>query len=129
MIEHEDAAHEIVGLRIWKDQKFGMAVFSSGIIDVFEFDDEERYWQNSIGFPSEENDMSSGKFFRRLQKFHNEHDEILSHYFRGQTLVILGSNSGLNELSAIPVFNDDGTISEIIIEWRGNADMMIDLNL
>ena len=42
-IEHEDA-HEIVGLRIWKEQRFGMVIYSSGIIDVFEFDPEERYW-------------------------------------------------------------------------------------
>ena len=72
VIEHEDA-HKIVGLRIWKEQKFGMAIFSSGIIDVFEFDAEERYWQNSIGFPSEdENDLSIRKFYKRLPKFYDE---------------------------------------------------------
>ena len=117
-----------------KEDKYGLTINDDGTIDVFEFESDQSFWQNRIGYLPDEGELQTDQFYDRLRTFQEDEDAtdvIIAHYFDRSvgSLTILAQDSGLNKVYIEPIYEEDGSLQLLNFEWKDNTEVLLELNL
>ena len=116
-VEHDRNA-TAVGFYLMPDARYGLMVYRDGSIDVFSYDPDQIYWQNSIPFKPDDPQAPitpEGNFFISVVNQTFEH-----HYFNESegSLTVLRNGSELAKMDVRRQYRADGTIEAVELVWR-----------